>query len=66
MRAKVTCGKRRYPDEYEAGKALKRLQDKAARNGWKPPVRFYEHAGARGCGGFHLTSQEDDADVRVA
>lgn len=60
MRAKVTCGKIRYPDECEAGKALKRSQARAERNGWKPPLRFYEHAGPGGCGGFHLTSKEDE------
>ena len=57
MRAKVTCGKKRYPDEYEAGKALKRSQEKAARNGYKPAIRYYEHYD---CGGFHLTSKEDE------
>jgi hypothetical protein len=54
MKAKDTCGKRRFPDEYEAGKRLKQLTGRAERNGYTPPLRYYWHWK---CGGFHLTSE---------
>ncbi len=51
-----TCGrKRRFPDEYEAERKLKRAQDKAERDGSRTmPVRCYYHGE---CGGFHITSR---------
>jgi hypothetical protein len=36
---------------------LRRAQERAERNGYKGPVRYYEHLGPEGCGGFHLTSR---------
>src|SRR6266568_1776401 len=59
MNAKKTCGKRRFPDEYAAGKRLKRNQERASRNGYRAPLRYYLHDGPGGCDGFHLTSQPD-------
>jgi hypothetical protein len=56
MNARKTCGKRRFADEYEAGKRLRSAQRRAERNGYTSPLRFYYHAD---CEGFHLTSKPD-------
>lgn len=56
MNAKKTCGKDRYPDEYDAGKRLKRLRAHAERNNHRAPVRYYYHSE---CGGYHLTSRPE-------
>lgn len=62
MKAKATCGKRRFRDEYEAGKRLKFSIARAERNGYKSPQRYYYHAE---CNGFHLTSQPDREETPV-
>lgn len=61
--ARTTCHKHRFPDEYTAGKMLKRAQERAERNGYKGPVRYYEHLGPSGCGGFHLTSRAEREEI---
>ncbi|HEV2354778.1 MAG TPA: hypothetical protein VGR89_11070 [Puia sp.] len=52
---KDLCGKRRFENEFEAGKHLKKAQAWAKKNGFKVPQRFYYH---KRCRGYHITSQE--------
>lgn len=52
---KDLCGKRRFEDEFDAGKHLKKAQEWAKRNGYKVPVRWYYH---KRCRGYHITSQQ--------
>ena len=64
VKARQTCGKRRFRNEYDAGKRLKRAQARAARNYYKYPLRYYE---CSTCHGFHLTSKplREEAEPRT-
>lgn len=62
MKAKETCGKRRYATEYDAQKRLDRMARHAQDNGHRAPLRYYYHAK---CDGFHLTSQPGKEETSV-
>lgn len=53
--SRCTTGKVRYPNELEAGKALKRFATNRADHGTaKAETRYYR---CHRCRGYHLTSQ---------
>lgn len=59
--ARRTCRKVRFPTEYDAGKKLKKIAQRAARGiQVRIPVRYYE---CPVCGGFHLTGQPERTDA---
>jgi hypothetical protein len=58
--AKRTCHKRRFANEFEAGKWLKRMQwHTRNQDGGVIPVRVYYHPE---CHGYHATHMPKDND----